>query len=309
MKIKDIPLARHRDGDVHYHQPLSGLRVSVASIRGRRDNQQDRFFTAAAPARSIAETEEVLRHTFDRLRTLCPPANRRRAGTTATIAVLSSGDKLTVAHIGDSPLYLFTRDRTTGDVEAHQMIAPHAPDALKESERVVSDGGEIFDLFPGTFDPCPRVRGNNGVGYLAMTRHLGEKIPGVSDREEITSIDLTPYRQAGKQLFLCLSSDGLYPAGHPIKPEEYAAIIQSACRQYSPKNLAQTMVDYAYWKGGTDNISVLFTEIPRMRRAQDAVLAMFDGHGGHQLAEAACGEARHLLGCAAAQDHGASHYR
>jgi protein phosphatase len=155
---------------------------------------------------------------------------RQGMGTTLVCCVLW-GDKLVVAHVGDSRAYLVR------DGVAHQVTSDHS--LVAEQVRLGAMTAE--------------EAANSSLRNIIL-RSVGTG-PGVeSDIEELLIAE-------GDIIVLC--SDGL--TGH-VASEEIAAIVSSPiARLRGPSVAAHRLVNLANARGGKDNITALVVEVAEMK--------------------------------------------
>lgn len=139
------------------------------------------------------------------------------------VALLFSGNRMTVANVGDSRCYLLRSGQIRQLTEDHSWVAEQVRAGVMGLEEAL------------------KVRGRN-----ILTRAIGHEIE--------LKVDLTDLEiQAGDTMLLC--SDGLY---NLVTEQEMAALIQSSggleggCRE---------LVACANGRGGNDNISVLLVSV------------------------------------------------
>lgn len=274
MDLDALPPVHSFAGDIDRRFEAGELSVGVSQKKGQRYTQEDAFFVTAAPARNSAEIPDLLQQTFADVaeQVVC----EGYGGSTATVAVISADNKLSIAHLGDSPALVFIRDPATGHVEARELIKMHNVHNPEEVERVKADGGTV---------DCNRVQGGDDHGIL-LTRRFGNNslFPGLSSTPDVTQLDLSAVGKPGDQVFVCVACDGLFEGD--IKPQEYATLIEDAFKQGKQDNIPQLMARYAYERGSGDNLTVAFTEVPP-KQAQDLVIGVMDGHGGRRTAMSA----------------------
>lgn len=161
------------------------------------------------------------------------------SGTTALAGVVS-GNKLTVAHVGDSRGVLAERERPGAPLKARQLTIDHTPRVQAEYDRVVKAGGVVLTVdqidgvkdknakawgpeFGNDGDP-PRVwaPGADWPG-TAFTRSLGDRVAktlGVICVPEITTVEVDPATTP----FAILASDGVWEF---LSPQQAVDIIAS----------------------------------------------------------------------------------
>lgn len=151
--------------------------------------------------------------------------NYRGMGTTSTLALIR-GNRLFVAHVGDSRAYIVDRNS-------------------QEARQVTSDHTYVQALIASGYLE-PDQANNHPMGNV-LYRALGQGLD--------LDVDLYPPEtlKAGDHLLLC--SDGL--TKH-MTPAESAAIIVAA---ESPLDAAQRLISTANERGGEDNISVVVVSV------------------------------------------------
>lgn len=170
-------------------------------------------------------------------------------GTTAVVMALT-GNTIHVANVGDSEAVLCHAG------EAIKMSETHNPkDSQEETDRILEAGGKIYNRRVGhpAFNPAvmsiavSRSIGDAGFKHERYTRGKPSgliAIPHVESRE--LSEDDT---------FLILACDGLWDV---LTPEDAVRMVKDHMDQgMDPQAIAETMTDWAYANGSTDNITVL----------------------------------------------------
>ena len=142
-------------------------------------------------------------------------------GTTATAAVIA-GERLIVAHVGDSSLFLL-RDGQIRKITTDHTLA----------RQMVMDG----------------LLGEDEIRTCAYN-HILTRAVGVQANIEIDNY--TEIIQPGDQIILC--SDGLTDM---LAEEEMLEIMNENKAAADPEQLARALVDAALNKGGYDNITII----------------------------------------------------
>lgn len=149
-------------------------------------------------------------------------AEYRRMGTTICCAVVA-GDKLTIAHVGDSRIYLF-RDRTLHQLtQDHSLVADLVRQGLLTPEEAL-------------------VHPDRNT----LTRAVGTDPAIDVDTREIPLAE-------GDRIMLC--SDGL------TKMVEDTAIASILGEQSNVRMACETLVEQAKNNGGADNITITLYDI------------------------------------------------
>merc|ERR1711916_381188 len=152
------------------------------------------------------------------------PVDEMHDGTTAVVMALT-GNTIHVANVGDSEAVLCHAG------EAIKMSETHNPkDSQEETDRILEAGGKIY---------------NRRVGHPVFNPAvMSIAVPHVESRE--LSEDDT---------FLILACDGLWDV---LTPEDAVRMVKDHMDQgMDPQAIAETMTDWAYANGSTDNITVL----------------------------------------------------
>lgn len=149
--------------------------------------------------------------------------NRKGMGTTLTAAILE-GERLIIAHVGDSRAYLFHQGKLQQITRDHSLMAD------------MIEAGQLTSL-EARYHPKRSV----------ITRALGSDPRMLADIYEINV-------KAGDRLLLC--TDGL---SSMVVDEEIGEML---AQETDPQRCADKLVDEAIAAGGNDNITVVVVEIP-----------------------------------------------
>ncbi|MGI9033040.1 MAG: Stp1/IreP family PP2C-type Ser/Thr phosphatase [Acidimicrobiales bacterium] len=169
-------------------------------------------------------------------------SEKRGMGTTLTAVALVQEDgeeHLAVANVGDSRVYLFSRDELSQLTEDHSLV-----------EELVREG-QI----------------TKAEAHMHPQRSIITRALGMEPEIEVDHLQLLPYK--GDRLLLC--SDGLT---NEVTDER----IESTLRRFSdPADAAQELVRQARAHGGNDNITVVVVDVvdddQRSERASAALAA------------------------------------
>lgn len=269
---------RHFD-DISRRENRGEFSIDIQQAKGGREAQEDRYFMHATGTRDFREMEPLLQQAFGHTATA---TSAMSAGSTATVAYTGGDNFLSIAHLGDSPVILFTQDQR-GQVTARQLIQPHRPNDPAETLRIHTEGGEIDAAANALVD-------KSGKDIVRMSRAFGDHgFPGMGRTPTLTQIDLNPKIKPWSRLFVAVASDGLL---HRATLQELAQIVQQCLQQERAGDIARLMKDHALRKPDSehvmknDNLTLLFAEIPH-RRHSALLMGVFDGHGGGETAEAA----------------------
>lgn len=266
-KSEALPHMRLNEGDVR--ETRDG--VEIASYKGKRDYQEDRFFVQGGLDIGSKHTKSFLSDAFKKAAEATEPLI---SGSTATGVVLTKDLQLNTAFLGDSPVAIFIHDPATGDITARQISRNHSPSLPDEQERIKAEGGIV------TKDNRLKSISNDGkwIHTYAVSRAFGdESATGMSREPEFAVFDLKKEVDAGKNVFVVVSSDGLYDKS---VIENYVGTFRQAIAEGREDNLAEFLSARAYKRGSQDNITALVYKVPKTLEA-DLFLGVADGHGGY----------------------------
>lgn len=195
---------------------------------------------AKAPAESL---EACVRHAnqmiFEKGRALPKDSGM---GTTV-VAALCDGKTLTVAHVGDSRLYLFRRGELIQLTEDHSLVGDQVKRGLITPEQASRSSLQNI-----------------------LTRALGA--------EEDVKVDVAEHPVMAGDVVL-LASDGL------SKMLTDAQIAEVCAREPQPRRLVEELIKRSRDAGGSDNITVVVARVgaadPGKRGLQSLVSKLFGG--------------------------------
>ncbi len=229
----------HLAGEVASHWAVGTLKRELAPLFRPQDTSATRRLDAEALAAvgsgftvRLEETDlaRLLHHAVERANQVLLGYARTHSeeagdmGSTLTLAVIE-GERVTVAHVGDSRAYLYRKGQLRQLTEDHSV-----PGALLKQGRI--EPGELQD------HPHRHI----------LYRSLGLK-PQV-DVDIYSSLVL----EVGDSLLLC--SDGLWDMVYPN--ERLAGYLASQAR---PLAICRRLVNAANEAGGEDNITVLLVRM------------------------------------------------
>jgi serine/threonine protein phosphatase PrpC len=172
-------------------------------------------------------------------------------GTTVAIAVIQ-GNNLIVANIGDSEIVLC---RGTKAIPLTILHNPQKnPD---EKERIVSSGGRLYHdrlahpvLNPAFFNIA--VSRSIGDIFFKHSDYVKDKEPLLIPEPSVAKCILTP-----EDLFLVLACDGLFDVMSYQEIMDY--ILEK--EKEGMNEIAKGLIDLAYERGSSDNITVLVVDL------------------------------------------------
>jgi len=265
-KAEPLPQMTLNKGDVR--ETRGG--VGIASYKGKRPYQEDRFFVMDGLDIGSANAKSFLAGIFNKA---AETTEELVPGSTATGVVLTKDLQLNAAFLGDSPVVIFVHDPETREVTAQQISRNHSPALADERERIKAAGG--------TVNKENRLVSINEAGTrlssYAVSRAFGDdKATGMSREPEFASFDIKKEIDAGKNVYVVVSSDGLYDG---TRLGQYIRTVKRAIAEGREDDLPEFFSGRAYLRGSKDNITALVYKVPKSLDA-DLFLSVADGHGG-----------------------------
>ena len=207
----------HDDGEI----AASLASETIEAVLGEHRSTLDKARGGKRPSSVVVD---IVREAFSRANSAIREASgprrlstlERPMGTTATLAVRSGASRVTLAHLGDTRLYLIRAG------EAHQLTVDHTVAAMLVAANVMSPEEAALSPFANSLD--------RGLGLAPAV------IP------DTLTVDVI----AGDTLVLC--SDGL---ARYIEGDELVDHLTG-----DPETSAAALVSFANQAGGADNISV-----------------------------------------------------
>lgn len=229
----------HLAGEVASHWAVGTLKRELAPLFRPQDPSVTRRLDAEALAAvgsgvtiRLDETDlaRLLAHAVERANQVLLGYARKHTdqagdmGSTLTLAVVE-GDRLTVAHVGDSRAYLWRDGRLQQLTEDHSV-----PGALLKQGRITPE-----------------------KAHDHPHRHILYRCLGLKPRIEV---DIYPSVVLQPDDVLLVCSDGLWDMVHPA--ERLAALLNT---EASSLSICRRLVDAANEAGGEDNITVVLVRV------------------------------------------------
>lgn len=242
----DVGLKRDHNEDRYCAEPELGLYVVCDGMGGRNAGEvasslavdviQRHLREARGNARlpMIGAYDEKFSAPTNRLASALRLANRIVSGAarskpdqagmgTTVVAILLTGNVLSVAHIGDSRLYVIRGDGIQPLTEDHSLVAEQVRRGILTEEEAERSANKNI-----------------------VTRALGV--------EETVQVDLDELPVEKNDVFL-LCSDGLTRG---VKPAE---ILHTVRREPTPQAAAERLIEQANAAGGEDNTTVVLVAL------------------------------------------------
>lgn len=246
-----------------------GHTLCAGTHLGDKRGQEDRFFWSFPKAATGEEMAQLLLRSFRRAAFACLAQD---GGTTATVAALTPDNRLTIAHVGDSPVMLFSLDEQN-KVCGRDLIRPHKPDDIEEQATIEA---------MGSFVARGRIQ-----GFLETSRSFGDvHYVGRRPCPDLSVFDLRALVPLGAKAFLCVASDGLVQRKDVNCAAAYAQHVFAAGLRRAP-HVFYAMMSSALEHEPSDNLTAIVLEIPRASPRAIA-LGVCDGHDGAHMAVRVC---------------------
>ncbi len=229
----------HLAGEVASHWAVGTLKRELAPLFRPQDPSVTRRLNAEALAAMgsgvtirLDETDlaRMLAHAVERANQVLLGYARKHTdqagdmGSTLTLAVVE-GDRVTVAHVGDSRAYLWHDGRLQQLTEDHSV-----PGALLKQGRITPE-----------------------KAHDHPHRHILYRCLGLKPKIEV---DIYPSLVVQPDDVLLVCSDGLWDMLYPA--ERLAAFLNT---EASPMSICRRLVDAANEAGGEDNITVVLVRV------------------------------------------------
>jgi len=216
------------------------LKIFIVKLKEAKGNYKDAIELALAQV----ETDFLMKSQKEQL----------TDGTTAAIAIFHE-DKLYVANVGDSEMIL---SRTDGEVLT--LTEVHNPKKnVDEGARVEAVGGRLFH------DRVGHPKLNPAYVSIAVSRAIGDAFFKQKEYTEgkPSGLIATPFVKevtlTVKDQLCVLACDGVWDV---CKPKEVADFVSQALKKGIPvQKVSEQLVQYAFDKGSTDNITALIVTL------------------------------------------------
>jgi serine/threonine protein phosphatase PrpC len=247
------------------------INVSRGRNKGTYDGlNQDRCLYGTSHITSADEAKQALVTGFGNANKAT--SHFSTGGSTASVVAVTPDGRLTAAQVGDSPIMLVLRNKTTGEVVLHDLTVDQRPDEPAERARIEAAGGCV--------DEHGRLVGPDRT--LAVSHSFGDRdIPQISAKPSIRTVDLNGVlNKPNIAAFVLVCSDGL--TDH-VKPGGIAAEFK---KKGTPAQIAERLKKAALAGAEaagvekSDNISVVLASLdPKARNT--TYVGVADGHGDH----------------------------
>jgi len=228
--LSDVGLRRQSNEDCYALDRDLGLFLVADGMGGHSAGQVASELAAEAAVRVVRTLEGASAGLAEKLRYAVAGANREiytaaesrpeLAGMgTTLVALLSDGDRVALAHVGDSRAYLLRQDRIRQLTDDHSLVA----EMVRRRE-------------------IPESAAREHPHRHVLTRALGVRRAVEPDLAELTPAP-------GDTFVLC--SDGL--TGH-VRDEEIAEFVRS---DPDPDAVCRKLVAEANARGGEDNVTIV----------------------------------------------------
>lgn len=204
-----------------------------------------------------------------------------RSGSTAAICILTT-THIVCANAGDSRCVLGTiinGNASLANLEAVALSIDHKPDSPDERSRIVAAGALVMKSVDGS-EP-DRI---NGV--LNVSRGLGDfdfkKNKNLEESQQMVSCvpDIQVHALTEKDFVLLIACDGLWDVMSNEEAVEKARAV-FCTGESSMALIAEEMLDEAYDRGSTDNITCIVVKLAGASSSSSSVMLLGpEGSGG-----------------------------
>lgn len=185
------------------------------------------------------------------VRAALPRMDARTSGTTATIALLLPGQRLLVAHVGDSRAVFGARPRAAAGGPAaawrvRDLTRDHKPDLPEEKARIQARGAQVVGVgsYPNTTHRVFTLQ--QTWPSINMSRSLGDLHAHTQGLSCIPDVGLTEplWNPAEEDAVLVIGTDGIWDVVSPASAVELCAM---ALRQGTDPSAALAREAYDGW--------------------------------------------------------------
>lgn len=206
-----------------------------------------------------SDQDDILRNGFERTQTLLMRTqNPEESGSTATLALLDKNE-IKIAWLGDSPAWLFRKTEESETPTFIALINSHHPERESEAARLTQKGAKVrreeHMLDSGeivAWGPVRVFTPDGQKGGIALSRAFG--LPSlstiISHEPEMTTL-----KRQENDLFLVISSDGIFEVLTPAQVSEILANSSSA------QQAADKLVHIVLQNGAPDNASIIVIDL------------------------------------------------
>ena len=173
-------------------------------------------------------------------------ATGKEDGTTLLVCLITPDGRLISANVGDSEGFI----SSAGTLETLCPLGPHNPKKnFTEEQRIVLSGGSLFS---GRL--CHPQFGTSKT--IAVSRALGDaSFKQGPNSCLIPNPDLMERHLSGKETFILMACDGLWDV---LQMNDVMTFISSLMsKTKDPYELSHRLIEEAYRRGTTDNVTVL----------------------------------------------------
>ncbi len=266
-RLPKIPPFPRKPGDVS-KTLQAGVPVQLSHHQGERKYQEDRYVVASGLKVDPKRSRSFLSRMFTKAARM---TDGNGEGSTGTALLLHKDLTLNAAFLGDSPIVLFIHDPKTGEATATQITRNHHANVPHETKMIERKGGFV----------APNGRAG---GRLMLSRAFGDAgILGISQSPEFVASNLKKHIDLGREVYVCLSSDGLFDT---LSPQDYLQPFKDALKAGHEDRLAEVFASFAHHMGSQDNVTALVVKVPPVLD-ETLFMAIADGHGGDKTSEKA----------------------
>lgn len=300
------PPEKAHSGEQDYVEFNTNYNFASCEMKSVRDFQEDAMVTGLAPedyfTYPVDERREMHEYFFPLMQehlTKIVPGHILKIGSTGIVAIAKQSAEqfdIDLSFIGDSQAILVIQNTLSNHIVCEILNTElHHPTVPSEMQRIEQAGGKVVNgRVVGSI-------GGNRTASLALSRAFGNNALNNSYRNiilrEPTFMTFSKKLAENEVAYLLVVCDGFLEGYTKKKTAENANDFVSGILQKlmntSLTNLCSEAVKEAITKGSTDNVSLFILKLtPDMKGIFEA---LYDGHGGKEVAQAAQKNTSELL--------------
>lgn len=280
----------------HQDYYVVGLNVGGVELLGKRDSQEDRMIfcdldqIACAQFSRLSEKHKIqlLQSVFAKMQQHIIAnfkyENVLHQGATAMVTWLEIGKQSCwSASLGDGQVFLVYLSSAGALKAVQELNYCHNPDEPRELSRLTEYAAQMSKSLDDLAPICSGFK-RRLAGVLAVSRAFGDTDYDRYGMIHVPEIQKTHYDvSAGEKAFIVNACDGLTECD-AITHNMIGEYISLHHRTQNCGIMAHGLAEWAIREGSQDNISVQIAELTALDKASVCMLAIFDGHGGSEVA-------------------------
>lgn len=236
----------------HRYNGSPGARCAQFAAKNLNNEIFNKLGSQITPEQALSESYNKISDEFKK------DTKNDSIGTTAVTALINPTD-IVVANVGDSRAVLYSDNKTTA------LSKDHKPDNIAEEERIEKKSLEIVGHAEGRIvskGGIKRVQGKRG--FIAITRALGDR---EYEPHVISDPEIMTHKRTNQDQFLILACDGVWDVMSNTQATDFVSN-HLITKKSSPQQAAKALINDAYSKGSTDNISAIVIDLRKKESSQ-----------------------------------------